>query len=295
MCDSDNGCQKPMEIETDVCQDGERCYKVSALQQLYATSPVPIPDDTPESSELELTRKLVAEFLGTMLLLIVVAGSGIMADKLSNDVGLQLLENAISTCGGLTGLILMFGPVSGAHFNPVVSLVDFLHGDMSGRDLVMYATMQVGGAIVGALITNIQFQIPFEMSTKERNTPNLWLSEVIGTATLLLLIHSCVRTGRVSVVPFAVGGWICGGYFFTSSTIFANPAVTIGRMFTNTFTGIEPRSGGIFIAFQLIGCMVGYFSIRLFYPKKITMRKDDNLYMRVCIKDIEACNIGEGV
>jgi len=289
MCDND--CIKPIEIESDLCTDGERCFKVSSLQQLYATSPVPISIETPESSELELMRKLLAEFLGTMLLLIVVASSGIMAEKLSTDVGIQLLQNAISTCGGLTGLILMFGPVSGAHFNPVVSLIDFLHSDMSGKDLILYTVMQVSGAIVGALISNIQFQVRFELSTKERNTSNLWLSEVIGTATLLLLIHSCVRTGRVSVVPFAVGGWICGGYFFTSSTIFANPAVTIGRMFTNTFSGIEPRSAGIFIAFQLVGCFVGYLLIRLFYPRKITMRKDDNLYMRVCIKDIESSNI----
>jgi len=255
------------------------------LAHLYGDSPVPLPLDTPESTILDLCRKLSAEFLGTAMLVLIVVGSGIMAESLSTDVGLQLTENAISTLFGLIGLILMFGPVSGAHFNPIVSLIDFLNKDMSLRDLVLYTIVQVTGAIVGCLVANLEFSIPTEISTKGRSDPHLWRGEVIGTASLLMVIHGCIRTGQKHAVPYAVGGWVCAGYFFTSSTIFANPAVTIGRMFTNTFAGIKPSSVGPFIGFQLVGAVIGFGLIKFFYPQYLVPRRDNNLYLRVCIQD----------
>jgi glycerol uptake facilitator-like aquaporin len=283
-----------VEVTTNTCGDGDPCYKISDLRQLYEGSVLPIPVDTQPSTLFERTRKLFAEFLGTMLLLIVITGSGITAERLSQDVGLQLFENSVATACGLGCLIVMLGPISGAHFNPIVSLVDWMNGDMIGRDVFLYSLAQVLGAIAGTTVSNIQFAIPIEISTKVRQEHHLWIGEVIGTATLVLLIHSCVRTGRVSVVPIAVAAWVCGGIFFTSSTIFANPAVTIGRIFTNTFTGINPLSAAIFVPFQLVGGLVGYALVRLFYPQNVQMRQDHNLYLRVCVRDIESCMPGGG-
>ena len=194
---------------------------------------------------LDLARRLVAEALGTALLIIAVVGSGIMASRLSpDDVGLQLLENAAATAGALIGLILMFGAVSGAHFNPVVTLVDRLFGTISTRDTVLYAVAQTIGGCIGTILANVMFELDaVNLSTKTRASGALWLSEVIATVGLLLVIHGCVRTGRSSVVPFAVGARIGGAYWFTSSTSFANPAVTVARTLSDTFAGIEPDTG----------------------------------------------------
>ena len=180
---------------------------------------------------LDLPRRLVAEALGTGFLIVAVIGSGIMASRLSpNDVGLQLLENAAATAGALIGLILMLGAVSGAHFNPVVTLIDRLSGTLSTRDSLCYVAAQITGGCLGAIVANLMFELPaVEWSTTTRSSGALWLSEVVATVGLLLVIHGCVRSGRASVVPFAVGVWIGGAYFFTSSTSFANPAVTIAR------------------------------------------------------------------
>jgi arsenate reductase len=193
---------------------------------------------------LDLGRRLVAEALGTCLLIIAVVGSGIMASRLSpDDVGLQLLENAAATAAALIGLILMFGAVSGAHFNPVVTLVDRLLGTISTRDTGLYVIAQTIGGCVGTVLANLMFELDaIDVSTKVRSSGALWLSEVIATVGLLLVIHGCVRTGRASAVPFAVGAWIAGAYWFTSSTSFANPAVTVARMLSDTFAGIEPAS-----------------------------------------------------
>ena len=187
-----------------------------------------------------LGRRLVAEAVGTALLIIAVIGSGIMASRLSpTDVGLQLLENAAATAGALIGLILMFGAVSGAHFNPAVTLVDRMFGTISTTDTILYAIAQTAGGCAGAVLANIMFELdPINLSTKSRSSGALWLSEVIATIGLLLVIHGCVRTGRAAAVPFAVGVWIGGAYWFTSSTIFANPAVTIARMLSDSFAGI---------------------------------------------------------
>jgi glycerol uptake facilitator-like aquaporin len=217
---------------------------------------------------LDLTRRLVAEAFGTGLLIVAVIGSGIMASRLSvGDVGLQLLENAAATAGALIGLILMFGAVSGAHFNPVVSLLDRFLGSTSTRDTALYVAAQVVGGCLGAMLVNLMFELPaIEISTKDRSSPALWLSEVVATVTLLLLIQGCVRTGRANVIPFAVGAWIGGAYWFTSSTSFANPAVTVARTLSNTFAGIAPSSAPMFIVAQLVGLALAYGLVRLFYP-----------------------------
>lgn len=217
---------------------------------------------------LDLTRRLAAEALGTAFLIVAVIGSGIMASQLSpTDVGLQLLENAAATAGALIGLILMFGAVSGAHFNPVVTLTDRLLGTTTTRDTLLYVAAQVAGGCLGAVVANLMFELPaVELSTKDRSSPALWLSEVVATVGLLLVIQGCVRTGRARAVPFAVGAWIGGAYWFTSSTSFANPAVTVARTLSDTFAGIAPSSVPMFIVMQLIGAVIAFGLIRLFYP-----------------------------
>ncbi len=217
---------------------------------------------------LDLVRRLAAEALGTGLLIVAVIGSGIMASRLSSgDIGLQLLENAAATAGALIGLILMFGAVSGAHFNPVVTVLDRLLGTTTTRDTGLYALAQVIGGCLGAMLANLMFELPaVNISTKTRSSPALWLSEVVATVTLLLVIQGCVRSGRANVVPFAVGAWIGGAYWFTSSTSFANPAVTIARTLSDTFAGIAPASAPMFIVMQLIGMVIAFGLVRLFYP-----------------------------
>jgi glycerol uptake facilitator-like aquaporin len=218
---------------------------------------------------LDVTRRVVAEAVGTGFLVMAVIGSGIMAQRLSpDDVGLQLLENAFATAGALVGLILMFGAVSGAHFNPVVTLTDRWFGTTSWRDAGLYIPAQVVGGCLGAMLANLMFDLPaIDLSTKERSSGALWLSEVVATVGLLLVIHGCVRTGRARVVPFAVAAWIGGAYFFTSSTSFANPAVTIARMLSDTFAGIDPGSVPMFVLMQLVGMVVAIGAIALFYPR----------------------------
>jgi glycerol uptake facilitator-like aquaporin len=215
-----------------------------------------------------LARRLLAESLGTAFLIIAVIGSGIMASRLSpNDVGLQLLENAAATAGALIGLILMFGAVSGAHFNPVVTWVDHLLGDLGARDAVLDTLAQVVGGFVGAVVATLMFSLPaVRLSTHTRSSGALWLSEVVATIGLLLVIHGCVRTGRRAAVPFAVGVWIGGAYWFTSSTSFANPAVTVARMFSDTFAGIRPSSVPMFVLMQIVGALLAFGLIRFLFP-----------------------------
>jgi glycerol uptake facilitator-like aquaporin len=222
--------------------------------------------------QLDLARRLAAEALGTGLLIVAVIGSGIMASRLSpSDVGLQLFENAAATAGALIGLILMFGAVSGAHFNPLVTLVDRSFKAISTRETVLYIAAQIAGGCLGAVVANLMFELPaVDWATKTRSTGALWLSEVVASVGLLLVIHGCVRTGRASVVPFAVGAWIGGAYFFTSSTSFANPAVTIARTLSDSFAGIKPSSAPMFIVMQLVGAAVAIVLIRFFYPSEVT-------------------------
>jgi glycerol uptake facilitator-like aquaporin len=225
---------------------------------------------------LDLPRRLVAEALGTALLIIAVVGSGIMASRLSpDDVGLQLFENAAATAGALIGLILMFGAVSGAHFNPVVTLVDRLFGALGTVDAAAYVAAQVVGGCVGTVIANLMFELDaVNVSTRVRSSGALWLSEVVATVGLLLVIHGCVRTGRAAAVPFAVGAWIGGAYWFTSSTSFANPAVTIARTLSDSFAGIRPSSAPMFIVMQLVGAVLGFGLIRFLYPRSAPEASD---------------------
>jgi glycerol uptake facilitator-like aquaporin len=222
---------------------------------------------------LTIWRRLVAEFLGTALLVTAVVGSGIMASTLSpDDVGLQLLENSVATAFALGALILTFGPVSGAHFNPVVSAADWFLGrrdrtGITGTDLAGYAAAQTAGAIAGSVLANLMFDLaPVTFSTKERSAGHLWLGEVVATAGLLLLIFALARSGRAAAAPAAVGAYIGAAYWFTSSTSFANPAVTIGRAFTDTFAGVEPASVPGFIVAQIIGLLVGVGLLLALYP-----------------------------
>nr|BFE76151.1 hypothetical protein GCM10020092_094520 [Actinoplanes digitatis] len=218
-------------------------------------------------------RRLLAEFLGTALLVTAVVGSGIMASTLSpNDIGLQLLENSVATAFALGALILTFGPVSGAHFNPVVSAADWFLGrrtrtGLTGTDLTGYLAAQTAGAIAGSILANLMFDLAaVTFSTKDRAAGHLWLGEVVATAGLLLLIFALARSGRAAVAPAAVGAYIGAAYWFTSSTSFANPAVTIGRAFTDTFAGIAPASVPWFVVAQLGGLLVGVGLLLALYP-----------------------------
>ncbi len=199
-----------------------------------------------------------------------VVGSGIAAARLSpDDVGLQLLENAAATAAGLVALILALGPVSGAHFNPVVSAVDSIFGGLARRDLPAYVGAQVAGAIGGAVVANLMFELDaVSWSAHERSSGGLWLGEVVATVGLLMVIFGVVRSGRASAAAYAVGAYIGGAYFFTSSTSFANPAVTVGRMFSDTFAGIEPASSPAFVVCQLVGAAIAVALIRTLYPKE---------------------------
>ena len=205
--------------------------------------------------EASLGRRVVAEAVGTALLVAVVVGSGIAAQRLSpGDVGLQLLENSTATAAALVALILSFGAVSGAHFNPVVTLADRAFGGLSTRDAAAYIPAQVVGACIGAIVANLMFDLDaVTVSTHERSSSGLWLGEVVATFGLLLVILGVVRSGRANAAPYAVAGYIAAAYWFTSSTSFANPAVTVGRTLTDTFAGIAPSSAPAFIVAQLAG------------------------------------------
>jgi glycerol uptake facilitator-like aquaporin len=217
------------------------------------------------------SRRFVAEALGTGLLIVAVVGSGIMAGRVSpSDVGLQLLANAAATGAALVALILIFGSVSGAHFNPAVTLVARAHGKITTADSVVHVLAQVVGGCAGAILANVMFDLPaIELSTRSRSSAALWLSEVVATTGLLLVIHGCLRTGRAHAVPYAVGLWIAGAYWFTSSTSFANPAVTIARTLSNSFAGIKPSSVPMFIVMQLVGTAVAITLIQFLYPMRI--------------------------
>ena len=216
----------------------------------------------------DLSRRLTAEFVGTFFLLLAVVGSGIMAENLSTDVGLQLLENSFATAGALTCLILTFGRVSGAHFNPVVTLWARLDGDIDNRTALSYVAVQIPGAILGAMAANIIFELDaVYWSTKQRSDPSLWLSEVLATFGLLMVIIGVVRSRKDHWVAISVAAYIGGAYFFTSSTSFANPAVTVARTFSDTFAGIAPASAPMFIVCQLIGCLLAVGVMRITHPK----------------------------
>jgi glycerol uptake facilitator-like aquaporin len=208
----------------------------------------------------DLARRATAEAVGTALLVAAVVGSGIQAQRLSpGDIGLQLLESSVATGAALVALILAFQSLSGAHFNPVVTLVDRLLGGLSSGETVVYVSAQVIGGCTGAVIANLMFELPaVTLSTDVRSSGGLWLGEVVATLGLVLVILGVVRSGRASMVAFAVGGYIAAAYWFTSSTSFANPAVTIARTLSDTFAGISPSSVPAFVAAQLVGGLAAY-------------------------------------
>lgn len=224
------------------------------------------------SQQPPLWRRAVAELLGTSLLVMIVVGSGIAAQQLSpGDTGLQLLQNSTATVLGLTVLILMLGPVSGAHFNPVVSAADWLLGRRSGTGLTLpelgtYIVAQTAGAISGSVIANAMFEVGTSISVKDRATPGHLLGEVVATAGLILLIFALAATKRGVLAAPAVGAYIGAAYWFTSSTSFANPAVTVGRIFSDTFAGIAPASAPGFILAQLTGAAVGLGLLVILFP-----------------------------
>ena len=219
-------------------------------------------------NDVALWRRLAAELLGSAFLAAVVIGSGIAAGQLSpGNTGLELLENAAATAAGLFAIILMFGPVSGGHFNPVVSFADAAFGGLHWRDAAAYLPAQVAGCIGGAIVANLMFALPaVSISAKHRATPAHFLSEIIATLGLLLVIFALARTGRARAAPAAVGAYIGAAYFFTSSTSFANLAITIGRMFSATFAGIAPSSAPPFIAAQILGGALAIAVITALYP-----------------------------
>jgi arsenate reductase len=220
------------------------------------TAPVPLP------------RRLAAELLGSAFLAAIVIGSGIAAQRLSpSGTGLQLLENSAATAAGLFAIILMFGPVSGAHFNPVVSFTDAAFGGLPWRDAAAYLPAQVAGCVTGAVAANLMFgAAAVSISAKHRASGAHALSEVIATTGLILVIFSLARSGRLASAPAAVSAYIGAAYWFTASTSFANPAITVGRMFSDSFAGIAPSSAPLFIAAQIGGGIAGVLIIKALYP-----------------------------
>jgi arsenate reductase len=223
---------------------------------------------------VSLSRRVLAEFVGTALLVAVVVGSGIAASRLSpNEIGLELLENSLVTALGLATLILAFGPVSGAHFNPVVSAADWFVGRRAGStgltptEVVAYSAGQIAGAIGGAILADGMFGVALvKFSGHDRSDHHLLLGEVVATGGLVFLIFALVNSGRAAVAAPAVGAYIGAAYWFTSSTSFANPAVTVGRAFTDTFAGIQPSSVPGFVIAQIVGAATGVGLLFALYP-----------------------------
>jgi glycerol uptake facilitator-like aquaporin len=224
--------------------------------------------DTATPPQVDLGRRAVAELLGTAFLVAAVIGSGIAATRLSpDDVGLQLLENSLVTGAALVALILALQPVSAA-FNPVVTVIERAFGLITTRDASALVGAQVVGGIAGAVVANLMFDLdPVSIATTDRSGSNLWLGEVVATLGLVVVIFGSLRTGRSNTVAFAVGGYITAAYWFTSSTSFANPAVTIARMFSDTFAGIAPAGVPMFVLMQVIGGALAAVLVRYLYPR----------------------------
>ena len=209
-------------------------------------------------------RRSAVELVGSAALTAVVVGSGIAAVRLTDDAGIQLLVNSLATAFGLFVLITVLAPLSGAHFNPVVTLADLASGSRGVRDVAPYIAAQLLGCVAGSMLANLMFDLPpAAWSGTHRITPGHLLAEVVATAGLVFVVFALARTGRSHFAAAAVATYIGAAYFFTSSTSFANPAITVGRMFTDTFAGIAPASAPLFIAMQLVGAAAGYLAVRL--------------------------------
>jgi glycerol uptake facilitator-like aquaporin len=244
-------------------------HESAAESAIPSAEPQPAPGATPPRRPLAARGD--AEPVGAAVLGGVVVGSGIQATELTEDVGVQLLANSLATVFGLGVLILLLGPVSGAHFNPVVTLAEWWTGRRGGagvtiREAAVYVPAQIVGAIAGAILADAMFGEPLvEWSTHDRSAGHLLLGEVVATAGLILLIFGLARTDQLRFAPVAVASYIGAAYWFTSSTSFANPAVTIGRTFSDTFAGIAPGSVAGFIGMQLIGGVVGLALVALIF------------------------------
>ena len=217
-------------------------------------------------SKISISRRLAAEATGTGLLIVAVIGSGIMAERLTDIVALQLLCNAVATGGALVALILIFAPVSGASFNPVVGIVGIFTGEATIRDTALYAVAQTVGGCIGAVIANLMFDLDaVNISEKVRSGSGILFSEVVATVGLLVVIYGTIRAQRANLVAFTVAAWITGAYFFTSSTSLANPAVTVARSLSNTFAGIAPESVPMFVLMQLVGAALAVATIKFVF------------------------------
>jgi glycerol uptake facilitator-like aquaporin len=222
-----------------------------------------------------IVRRLAAELVGTAFLVAGVVGSGIMAERLSDDPGLQLLQNTAATAGVLVALILALGPASGAHFNPAVTLVDRAFGGLDTPIALGYVAAQVAGAVLGSIAANVMFDLPaVAFSTTDRSGAHLWFAEGVATMGLLVVIFGVVRAGRSALAAFAVAGYIAGAYWFTSSTSFANPAVTVGRALSDSFAGIEPASVPAFLVAQLVGAAAAAGLVLVVYPDAAVVAGD---------------------
>ena len=221
-----------------------------------------------EPARQVLARQALAEFLGSAGLVTVVIGSGIAAQRLSpGDVGLQLLENALATGAGLVALILAFGPASGGHFNPVVTLADRFFGGVSNHQVAAYVPAQLAGGVTGAVAANLMYDLPaVSVSATSRSGGGLWLSEALATFGLVVLIFALVRAGRAALAPFAVGAYITAAYWWSSSTSFANPMIDLARTLSDTFAGIAPASVPMFLLMQLLGGAAGIAVVAALYP-----------------------------
>lgn len=210
-----------------------------------------------------MQRRLFAEWLGTLFLLATVVGSGIMAERLAGgNVAIALLGNTIPTGAILVVLILVFGPISGAHFNPAVTLAFYIRKEINGRDSLLFVIAQVVGGITGVLIAHLMFENPLiDPSTHARTGTGQWISEFVATFGLVATILGCLKT-RPESIPYAVGLYITAAYWFTASTSFANPAVTIARGFSNTFAGIAPAHVGVFILVQLLAAVIATYTFK---------------------------------
>lgn len=242
----------------------------AAVSHELAMHPAPEPvEPSAAAAAHSLARRAAAEALGTAFLLIAVVGSGIAAQRLSpNDTGLALLENAVATGAALVALILCLGPISGAHLNCAVSAVDAALGGLRPRELAVYCAAQVGGAIGGTIVANAMYGLAaVNLSQHTRGGSGVLLGEVVATFGLLLVIAGVTRAGRGGAAPFAVGAYIAGAYFFTSSTSFANPAVSVARSLSDTFAGIAPRSVPAFVVMQAIGAVAALLAIRALWPR----------------------------
>jgi arsenate reductase len=237
---------------------GSFCFKKLSLISLFFAD-----------SKISISRRLAAEAIGTGLLIVAVIGSGIMAERLTDIVALQLLCNAVATGGALVALILIFAPVSGASFNPVVGIVGIFTGEATIRDTALYAVAQTVGGCIGAVIANLMFDLDaVNISEKVRSGSGILFSEVVATVGLLVVIYGTIRAQRANLVPFTVAAWITGAYFFTSSTSLANPAVTVARSLSNTFAGIAPESVPMFVLMQLVGAALAVATIKFVFGER---------------------------